>query len=374
MTGEVERAMKKLLIATLFLLSAVQAAGAEAKLCPSAAVGEAVTQTVAGKATGAVLVAYGGCILWRGGIGDTAKGIPAPQPDTIFDALSIGKTFTAIAVQELANQRRIALAFPIRRYVPKLPYGDITVQDALDNNGGLTAYLPHGDDTTPRTAEGLLRALTPALHPRRSGSGYAYSNVGFQVLGLMVQTVTQEDLASAMRRLVFAPAGLQSTEFFSAPSLKGKSVAVGYVNGKRTGSPATWPHTWSLLGAAGIATTVDDLYRLNRYFIAGTGLGPAGRKRMLAAGATTGGRGPMHVARKDTVSYGSGLYHWRDEQGRHIHFHGGDGDFGFHALMLWREEDDVFIAGLFNSGSPADSFSREEFTSKLLAAAERSHK
>jgi CubicO group peptidase (beta-lactamase class C family) len=368
--------MTKLLIAALLLVGSIQSAGAEAKLCASPAVGEAVKQTVAGRATGVVLVARGGCILWRGGIGDARKGIPTPQPDTIFDALSIGKTFTAIAAQELANRRRIALSSPIRRYVPKLPeaYGDITIQDALDNNGGLAAYLPDGDDTTPRTAEGLLRSLTPALHPRRSGSGYAYSNVGFHLLGLMVQTVTQEDIASAMRRLVFAPAGLQSTEFFSAPSLKRKSVAVGYVNGKRTGSPATWPHTWSLLGAAGIGTTVDDLYRLNRYFIAGAGLGLAGRKRMLAPGASTGGRGPMHVARKDTISYGSGLYQWRDAQGRHIHFHGGDGDFGFHALMLWREEDDVFIAGLFNSGSPADSFSREEFTSEVLAAAERSRK
>src|SRR4051812_17635887 len=286
MTGEVNRAMKKLLIAALFLFSSIQSAGAEAKMCPSAAVGEAVTQTVAGKATGVVLVAHGGCILWRGGIGDASKGIPTPQPDTIFDALSIGKTFTAIAVQELANQRRVALASPIRRYVPKLPeaYSDITIQEALDNNGGLTAYLSDGDDTTPRTADGLLRSLTPALHPRKSGSGYAYSNVGFQLIGLMVQTVTQEDLALAMRRLVFAPAGLQSTDFFSAPSLKGKPVAVGYVNGKRTGSPATWPQTWSLLGAAGTATTIDDLYRLNRYFIAGTGLGPPRPKPMLAAG------------------------------------------------------------------------------------------
>jgi hypothetical protein len=162
---------------------------------------------------------------------------------------------------------------------------------------------------------------------------------------------------------------MRSTAFLGSSALRRAPAAVGWKNGKPTGSAKDWPSTWSLMGAAGIGSTVTDLYRLNRTFLTGGQLGQSGRRRMLSDGAPTGGRAPYRESGRTMITYGSGLYHWRDSQGRKIHFHGGDGDYGFHSAMFWREDDDLFIVGLFNSGDPAKTFDRAAFVQAFADAA-----
>jgi D-alanyl-D-alanine carboxypeptidase len=325
---------------------------------------------VSGKATGVILVASHGRVLWIGSVGDPQQKIPAPPADAAFDAMSIGKTFTAIAVQRLASMRKIDLSASIRRYIPELPQElePVTIQDCLDNASGWGPYLNDKGDFDPESTAELVRDLGTAERKGRVGD-YSYSNTGFQALGLVVQRVTGKPFKEAMRELVFRPARLHSTDFLGSPSFRHRPVAIGWKDGKRTGSARTWPSTWSLMGAAGIASTVRDLYRLNRTFIEGNGLGAEGRMRMLADGAPTGGRSPYREPGRTDITYGSGLYHWRDAQGRRVDFHGGDADFGFHAAMFWREDDDLFIVGLFNSGDPAGSFDRGAFINAFATAA-----
>lgn len=337
---------------------------------PPNAFENALQASVSGKATGAILVASHGRILWTGSVGDSAQGIAALRKDAVFDGLSIGKTFTAIAVQRLAAKGRIQLDDPLRSYIPELPesLASITVQNCLDNASGWGPYLNDKDDFDPESTEELIRDLGTAERKNPVGQ-YGYSNTGFQALGLVVERVSGKPFQQAMRELVFRPAKLGSTDFLGSSRIHKRPSAIGWKDGKPTGDARTWPSTWSLMGAAGIATTVNDLYRLNRAFIAGAGLGTAGRARMLADGAPTGGRAPYREAGRTLISYGSGLYHWRDAQGRRVHFHGGDGDYGFHTAMFWREDDDLFIVGLFNSGDPANSFDRSAFINAFADAA-----
>lgn len=357
------------LVAALFLALAPVASAMAAPKAPNP-FDEAVTASVAGKATGAILVAKHGRVLWTGSVGDAKKGIPAPPVTAVFDSLSIGKTFTAIAVQRLASMGKLDLHASIREYLPELPESlqAVTVQNCLDNASGWGPYVNDKGDFDPESAAQLLNDLATAERPHKIGE-YGYSNTGFQALGLIVQRASGKPFKQAMRELVFRPAGMRSTDFLGSQLFRHRTVATGWKAGKRTGSARTWPSTWSLTGAAGIGTTVMDLYRLNRTFLAGNALGEAGRARMLADGAPTGGRSPYHEDGRTLISYGSGLYHWRDPQGRKVHFHGGDGDYGFHSAMFWREDDDLFIVGLFNSGDPAGSFDRAAFISQFAHAA-----
>jgi CubicO group peptidase (beta-lactamase class C family) len=363
------RALGHWLLAALFLaLAPVRTAAAAQTPDPFQ---RAVAAAVSGKATGAILVASHGRVLWSGTVGDPAKGIAAPPPNAAFDALSIGKTFTAIAVQRLAAMGKIDLNAPIRRYIPELPasLGAITVENCLDNASGWGPYVNDKGDFDPESAAQLVKDLGTAERIGPTGQ-YAYSNTGFQALGLVVQRVTGKPFKQAMRELVFRPAKLRSTDFLGSPLFRRRPVALGWKDGKQTGSARSWPSTWSLTGAAGIATTAGDLYRLNRAFIAGDGLGAAGHRRMLADGASTGHKTPaIREPGIAQISYGSGLYHWRDARSRRVHFHGGDGDFGFHDAMFWREDDDLFIVGLFNSGGPTQGFDRSKFFNAFADAA-----
>jgi D-alanyl-D-alanine carboxypeptidase len=361
-----------LLAVTLFTLGAKAAPPATASASTQAgAVGEAVRASMAGVLTGEVLVAKGGHIVWRGVLGDLDQGIAPPPQGALYDAASIGKTFTAAAVQRLAAAGRIDLTSPLRRYLPELPAEttDATVKHTLDNNAGWPRYL-EGGDFDPRTAADVVRELAATPLDHEAGIGARYSNTGFQALGVVVERLTGQSHPQALRRLVLEPAGMVDTVPFGDPALKARAVAPGYVDGQAKGSIAEWPNTWSLLGAAGYATTVADLYRFNRHFLAGNGLGAVGRARMLAPGAPSRG-GPMKDEDTLNISYGSGLYHWTDRKGRHIHFHGGDGDYGYSAMMYWREEDDLAIIGLFNSVRPRAEdgpYTVPNFRSRLVAA------
>lgn len=336
----------------------------------ASAFSRAASKTIFGKATGTVLVARRGRVLWTGSVGDPTKAISAPAPAAVFDTLSIGKTFTAIAVQRLAEQGRLDLKASVTRYIPELPssFQSITVQNCLDNASGWGAYLNDKGDFDPETTEQLIADLQTAERKGTLGS-YAYSNTGFQALGLIVERATHKPFKEAIRDLVINPANMGSTDFLGSAKLRRLPMAIGWKGGKQTGMARTWPSTWSLMGAAGIGSTVKDLYRLNRTFLAGRMLGTQGRARMLADGVLTGGRSPYSEKGRTQISYGSGLYHWRDARGRKVHFHGGDGDYGFHAAMFWREDDDLFVVGLFNSGSPSDEFDRGAFINAFAAAA-----
>jgi hypothetical protein len=88
---------------------------------------------------------------------------------------------------------------------------------------------------------------------------------------------------------------------------------------------------------------------------------------MLSPGITTQGRRPYRSEDVQNVTYGAGLFHWRDRKGRQVHFHGGANDYGSHALLFWRQEDDLFVTGLFNSGMVDETFDRAKFMDTVLA-------
>jgi hypothetical protein len=145
-------------------------------------------------------------------------------------------------------------------------------------------------------------------------------------------------------------------------------VAGAYVDGKRKGSPADWPETWTMLGAAGIAASADDMLRFNRAVFAGNFLSKQSRSALLANGEPTGGRASYKTADTLDIHYGSGLFHWRDRKGRRIHFHGGASDFGSNTGLAWRQDDDVLVVSLLNSSTKA--FTREAFYTAIFDAIE----
>lgn len=334
----------------------------------ASALNRAVEDAVVGKATGVVLVARGGRILLSRAIGSTLyPQIPPPTRRTAFDLASISKTFTAVAVLRLVDQRRLDLDAPLSRYLPELPHHDITLRHALSHNTGWPPYLS-GDDQTPKTSAQVLREIAAIQRSRLAGTGYVYSDVGFVALALTVERASGLPFPAALRRLVLEPAQMRSTGLYGDARWTRHPVATSFVRGDDRGSPATFRYTWNLAGTGQVVSTADDLLRFTRAVAAGPLLSGASRRIMLAPGLSTGGRRPYRSEDVRDVTYGLGLFHWRDGKGRLVHFHGGANDYGAHALMFWRQEDDVVIIGLFNSGMVDETFDRSAFMNAVLAA------
>lgn len=130
--------------------------------------------------------------------------------DARFDIASVTKVLgTTAALMRLVGERLLALDTPVRQILPTAAVGaESTVRDLLQHRAGLWEWQPlYLADDEPFAA---LDAL-PARYP--PGSGFHYSDLGFMLLGRVIETVTGEALPSAFDELVFAPLALRASGF-----------------------------------------------------------------------------------------------------------------------------------------------------------------
>jgi serine-type D-Ala-D-Ala carboxypeptidase len=122
---------------------------------------------------------------------------------TGLDLASITKAFTTTALAALD----VAPGDPLRRYLPDAP--PVTVDDLLLHRAGLWEWWPtYCDAAGPEEGARLARTLPLRYAP---GSGRHYSDLGFMMLGQVVEVAAGARLPDALRELVLAPAGLVQT-------------------------------------------------------------------------------------------------------------------------------------------------------------------
>lgn len=134
-------------------------------------------------------------------------------PETSFNLGSAGKMFTAVAVAQLVDAKKISLDDPIGSYVKGLTpeAADVTVRQLLTHSGGLGNFFVPENLPAMQAAKGLSDLFPlvandkPAFEP---GSRFEYSNSGFLLLGLMVETVSGQPFGDYLDQHVFAPAGM----------------------------------------------------------------------------------------------------------------------------------------------------------------------
>ena len=216
--------------------------------------------------SGAVLVRRDGRTLVDRALGlaDRERGTEVTT-ETVFDVGSITKVFTAAAVIRLAEEGRLRLDDRLPRFFATVPRDKrrITVRQLLAHRSGLPEYPGYYDLTPLSRAAAVRNALSLRLR-FRPGTRQAYSNVGYNLLAAIVERASGERFEAAVRRRVFAPAGMERTGFYGESLWRPEEVAVGYGNRRTTGRNAADAHgpvSWSLQGAGGVASTNGDLAR-----------------------------------------------------------------------------------------------------------------
>ncbi|WP_341360870.1 serine hydrolase [Georgenia sp. M64] len=162
-------------------------------------------------ATATVLRADG---AWSGAAGTTADGTPATT-DIQMELGAITKTVIAAQVMRLAERGLVELEQPAAGYLPALPIdpGTVTVRELLGHRSTILDYTgPVGVDVASRepaerwdTTE-ILDLLPVPPEPIRSAT---YSSTDYLLLGLLVEEVTGQPLAAALRAGVLEPPGLE---------------------------------------------------------------------------------------------------------------------------------------------------------------------
>lgn len=254
--------------------------------------------------SGSVLVADGDGVLFEHGYGlaDPARKA-AIDADTRFNLASTGKLFTTVAVLQLVQQGKIDLDANVGRYLPDWPVAtvrdQVSVRQLLQHTSGLGAFWGEKFEAMRASLQRLsdyrpLLTEEPAFAP---GTQWQYSNTGFQLLGLIVQSASGEDYYDYVGRHIFAAAGMRDTGYFAIDG-KADRVAVPQKGGSGKDRYDTFAMPEPRGGAAGGGySTPRDLLRFHRALSAGKLLDAARRELLFGAvalPAAEGGRQPQH--------------------------------------------------------------------------------
>lgn len=170
----------------------------------------------------------GARFLVHTGVADTASGAPV-GPDTAFPVGSLTKPFTAALAMILVADGDVDLDEPLIDQLPEFGAGAlVTLRQLLSHTAGLPSDVAEG------TAEaGGDRAGWVARHCRRTdlthppGTVFSYSNVGYVVVGRLIEAVTGMTWQEAIGAVLLEPLGLRPA-FVAGPERTGRPVAAGH--------------------------------------------------------------------------------------------------------------------------------------------------
>ncbi|QNM83744.1 beta-lactamase family protein [Sphingomonas sabuli] len=171
--------------------------------------------------SGVVLIARDGTAVFERahGFADRERRIPNTI-DTPFDIASTTKLFTSIAIGKLVEQGKLSYEDPLARFVPDFPDRQsaerIKIKHLLSHTAGLgnqfgPAYFNSIHELrSPQDVIDLVDREAPKFEP---GEKWAYSNVGYLLLGLVIEAASGKTYYDYVRENLFAPAGMTSTSF-----------------------------------------------------------------------------------------------------------------------------------------------------------------
>ncbi|HUU45850.1 MAG TPA: serine hydrolase domain-containing protein, partial [Acidobacteriota bacterium] len=164
--------------------------------------------------------------------------------DTRFDLGSINKSFTRIAIGQLARDGKLTFDDHIIDHIPDYPNaeaaGKITIRHLLEHTSGLGDIFTEEFFRSSKALYRKPRDFFPlfADKPLRSGPGekFEYSNAGFMVLGVIIEAASGQSYYEYIAQHIFEPAGMTDAGFF-ANDEPIPNVAVGYTRMGPDGGP-----------------------------------------------------------------------------------------------------------------------------------------
>lgn len=200
------------------------------------------------------------------GVADVTTGEPV-TPETRFSAGSLTKSMVATVIAGLAEAGRLSLDDPVAGHVPELRASGwaqrATLRDLLANRSGLglRAGLEFGFAGRQEQDDGALsRLVADAGAGEPAGDFWSYTNVGWCVLGRVIEIAAGARWEDAMRRQLLDRAGMSGTDFVTGGAslrrARGHEISAD-------GAVPVAPLTARAYGPAGTSavTTVTDLLR-----------------------------------------------------------------------------------------------------------------
>ena len=288
------------------------------------------------------------------GLANRDAGHPVTS-ETLFQIGSISKSFTSIILLQLQEQGMLDINDPVTQYLPwfeiQSEYEPITLRHLMSHTAGI---IMGSDETVSAYTEAWNLRHTKATAP--PGEFFHYSNSGYKVLGLVLETLLEQDIVDILRERIFVPLGMDNT----LPDIRTADrprLAVGYspffddrpLPSGGPLAPATWFESNTADGS--ICSTAENMCRyLQALLKHGKGLLTSQSFEQLIEPVISTDDG-LHGEH-----YGLGLF-TQQIDGQHVIGHSG-GMVGFTANMLADLDSGLGVVVLTNGPAEAAKISR----------------
>jgi len=289
------------------------------------------------------------------GFGVTNLEHPLPiTADTLFQTGSISKTFTGTMLMQLAEQGKVDLDAPVKKYIKDFKLRDkevekrVTVRHLLTHVGGWVGDyfndFGNGEDALDKMVKDI--AKLPQVQPL--GTIWSYNNTGFNVASRIIEIIAKKPYEQAAQEMLFDPLRLKMSFFYPSDLLFTHRFVVGHqkVKDKRS-SPVDkvqvarpWAIGRAGNGVGGVVSTVRDLLQYARFHMSN------GKKNVITGKSLRA----MRVPQVDAGPRGLMGITWfiRKVGDLTTYSHGGATN-GQQALFCFVPEKDFALAILTNS-------------------------
>lgn len=268
--------------------------------------------------TGVVLVMREGKVSHAKGYGNATS----ENENTVATAIhvaSITKQFTAAAILQLVENDVVDLDVSINTYLPEKyrssKWGDVTVHHVLSHTGGIPDYAVTRDYYNVvdgfclgDTVDGMVMEAIGKALKFEPGSKFSYSNIGYTLLGFIVENQTSMPYDEYVKANIFDPMGMIASRIHTIGHVPAVEEAEGYrwdegrsvhVRDDVVSLPVTGPD-------GGLVTTLSDFAKWAQIYLGedSATLSRESINKMLSPAVATGWSDPTGAP----LSYGYGLF------------------------------------------------------------------
>jgi CubicO group peptidase (beta-lactamase class C family) len=283
---------------------------------------------------------------------------------TPFRIASISKTLTAVCAMQLKEKGLLDLDKSIQNYVPSFPSKkwEITSRHLLNNTSGIRHYLDNDDFYRNKQYNSMTEAIeifkndSLLFQPNKSSQ---YSSFGFNLLGAVIEGVSQTHYLSYLYKNIFSPLQMNSSYGERNDSFKIPQESNYYISkeGQKIKEPLqNLSYKWS---SGGITSTAEDLAKFGIGLLRGSILKRETFQLFL---------NPQLLFNNEGTGYSLGWFIDTDQEGKIMLHHAGTAPAYSSHLLIYPSKG-IVIAYLANTGT--DTFFDKDFADEMIKIIER---
>jgi len=324
--------------------------------------------------TGCVLVVKDKQTVYQDCIGERDYNTHQPLDEhSVFELASCSKAFTAMAIMILQEQGKLQYNDLIEKYLPGLPYKNVTIEHLLTHTGGIPDYMElldkHWDKTKSATNNDIVEMLKKHKPKKlfKPGKKYEYSNTGYALLALIVEKASGQTFGHFLAAHIFQPLEMKDSRIYNTRRTQKEIIAnyaYGYVYSdslKHYTLPDSLPdydyvtYMDAIMGDGIVNTSISDMAKwvnaLREYKLV--------KKETFDRAVT-----PYQLSKKETSNYGYGWEIQPDAQYEALIHHSGSWP-GYITYVVHFLDKELSVVILTNS----EYFNIQKMMNKIILMA-----